>query len=420
MIKYFITFLLVVSSLNIFSQNNYTIGFNNGYKEGYCYGNSYGCIAPIPPICPIPKIGESYDNYSQGYNRGFVIGQKQQSNSNKNNNLSTSDSYLEQNKLSMPEAYFPQVDYNPDYIFLIAAASKIQNNYIQNNYEDAYIEQLKKNLEERGKKLSSERANPELIEKRINELYDAKIRYGSYKYLPKIIPDGMHKVMLSRDFQSNPSNPCELKEKYAIVKNNKIWLIKKDKDNFKDDLDTYCYVDRNLENERNLDNYIKYMEDNNIAIKFILNRTNFIDNGVGVVNEDILYYKNSKIVLTSEEDNMLSTNYVVFFDYLEEYNNAQKCINLIKSKHKKYSKIKIKNGWNVVQATNNTDFCNIREVFVSNNRITKYKSGEDKEIIIDSGGKIVNGKTQINYNKTIYSLDKKSQKNITVSLDIYF
>lgn len=52
---------------------NYCRGFSDGYKEGYCY-DRFGCIAPIPPVCPILEIGESQDSYKDGYNRGFKTG----------------------------------------------------------------------------------------------------------------------------------------------------------------------------------------------------------------------------------------------------------------------------------------------------------------------------------------------------------
>lgn len=51
----------------------FTRGFEDGYVEGYCY-DIFGCIEPIVPIAPIPKIGESYDSYRDGYNRGFKTG----------------------------------------------------------------------------------------------------------------------------------------------------------------------------------------------------------------------------------------------------------------------------------------------------------------------------------------------------------
>jgi hypothetical protein len=53
-------------------------GWEDGYKVGYCYRQTYGCIQPIPPICPIPRTGE--DNYQGGYNRGLLAGLNAQRN----------------------------------------------------------------------------------------------------------------------------------------------------------------------------------------------------------------------------------------------------------------------------------------------------------------------------------------------------
>ena len=63
--------LLVVGAGYGFGQSGFCEGWENGYKSGYCYGETY-CIPPIAPICPIPRIGE--DSYQGGYNRGFVAG----------------------------------------------------------------------------------------------------------------------------------------------------------------------------------------------------------------------------------------------------------------------------------------------------------------------------------------------------------
>ena len=46
-------------------------GYQGGFSAGACY-QKFGCIQPIPPICPIPGIGE--DSYQDGYNRGFLAG----------------------------------------------------------------------------------------------------------------------------------------------------------------------------------------------------------------------------------------------------------------------------------------------------------------------------------------------------------
>ena len=52
--------------------------FNEGWGEGFCEGwkdvKGNFAICPIVPIPPIPKIGESYDSFRDGYNRGFKYG----------------------------------------------------------------------------------------------------------------------------------------------------------------------------------------------------------------------------------------------------------------------------------------------------------------------------------------------------------
>ena len=65
--------IALLLSLSTLGQSDYSRGFQNGYKVGYCY-NDDGCLPPIPPITPMPRIGESQDNYQDGYNRGFKQG----------------------------------------------------------------------------------------------------------------------------------------------------------------------------------------------------------------------------------------------------------------------------------------------------------------------------------------------------------
>ncbi|MGA1976611.1 MAG: FISUMP domain-containing protein [Bacteroidales bacterium] len=71
--KTLLLLIFILLSLSTLGQSDYSRGFQNGYKAGYCY-NDYGCISPIPPVTPIPLIGESQDNYQDGYNRGFKQG----------------------------------------------------------------------------------------------------------------------------------------------------------------------------------------------------------------------------------------------------------------------------------------------------------------------------------------------------------
>lgn len=86
------TLLLIVLFITTFcfAQTKFTNGFNTGYKKGYCQDQGIGCIAPIPPISPTPKIGESSDSYTDGYNRGFNTGlNARKSNSNERTRYKT-------------------------------------------------------------------------------------------------------------------------------------------------------------------------------------------------------------------------------------------------------------------------------------------------------------------------------------------
>lgn len=57
---------------NKLQNSSYCKGWSVGYTEGWCYPQ-YNCIAPIVPICPIPKVNQN--TYQDGYNRGFIKGQ---------------------------------------------------------------------------------------------------------------------------------------------------------------------------------------------------------------------------------------------------------------------------------------------------------------------------------------------------------
>ena len=81
--KYLILIITLFFATTIFAQTNFTKGFNNGYKKGYCQDQGVGCIEPIPPIAPNPKIDESSNSYNDGYNRGFQLGLSNRKDNNK-------------------------------------------------------------------------------------------------------------------------------------------------------------------------------------------------------------------------------------------------------------------------------------------------------------------------------------------------
>jgi hypothetical protein len=61
------------------SYGEYCDGWEDGYKEGWCYGKGMGCFDPIVPVCPVPRYNERNDSYRDGYNRGFTAAQRKRS-----------------------------------------------------------------------------------------------------------------------------------------------------------------------------------------------------------------------------------------------------------------------------------------------------------------------------------------------------
>ncbi len=159
--KNLLLILALLISVATFAQTDYSRGFKNGYKEGYCY-NDFGCLSPIPPITPVPLIGESNDNYQDGYNRGFKRGleDKQAKKSN-----------------SGGVHQGGQVTYvAPDYSLLLKALEMKQAQYEKN-------EQMKK-------------------EKALGMISQVKSYYNSLQTFPDKIPNGWHKAisMNNNDF----------------------------------------------------------------------------------------------------------------------------------------------------------------------------------------------------------------------------
>jgi hypothetical protein len=72
---YFIILLALNLTVNAQIETTYQRGFEIGFKEGYCYNRTtYDCFTPMTPMSPMPRINESKDNYTEGYNRGFQFG----------------------------------------------------------------------------------------------------------------------------------------------------------------------------------------------------------------------------------------------------------------------------------------------------------------------------------------------------------
>jgi len=81
-----IIFIILFTNL-LFAQSKFDKGFEVGYKKGFCQDQGVGCMEPVTPISPVPGVNESYNSYSDGYNRGFTMGLKKRKTNKSQNSV---------------------------------------------------------------------------------------------------------------------------------------------------------------------------------------------------------------------------------------------------------------------------------------------------------------------------------------------
>lgn len=190
--------LLLLFTTMIYGQTKYDIGFKTGYKEGYCY-NDIGCIAPIPPITPIPLIGENSDSYKDGYNRGFKRGleDKQVKKTSSGNSQGSCGGRTSQSAQAQFQSTVAPIDYN----LLMNIISM--------------------------KQAANEKNEQQRREKSIGLMDQVKSYYNSLNSYPDLVKNGWHKVIAMDNYDF-----CE--ERKVYVENNKVtkyvvdnWLNRK-------------------------------------------------------------------------------------------------------------------------------------------------------------------------------------------------
>lgn len=149
----FFLFLLSIQLLNAQIFSNYNRGFENGFKEGYCYySKTVDCLVPLTPIIPTPRINEKSDSYNDGYNRGFTFGQNLKRNKtemdgsdDKLNEIPKFNNYVSQNPVEMmrivgmykQQKYDARTQWTQDRINQLQALSASLFNYDYIKYFDA-------------------------------------------------------------------------------------------------------------------------------------------------------------------------------------------------------------------------------------------------------------------------------------------
>jgi hypothetical protein len=395
--KYLSSCLLLICQI-LYSQ--YYIGFNDGFKNGYCF-DDFGCIAPIPPVPLMLGIGESYDNYNQGYNRGFSVGQSKKNLDNSGTNQTNLSPYGNPTKFGEMNLYHPNNE------FLLNIYQKMDQRYSEQGTTNE-INEIENNY-------FLEFNSAEAKKLRYEAFIRLKTKCDSYKLKPNELKNGWFKVV-QYDGDIDDNNPKiigETKEKWVFVENNIVIMVTNNPENFENgDSTSYYFPKEKIENLKN-----DLIQRGDITSQIVISESNLIFAGVAKIIKDLYVNQNGKITVvgrnTPYQEKIIS---LIFVDYMEKFNNAQQCIKLNKIKNQNQKKFNITNGWNIVCANNGRDFCETREVFVKNGKIIKYRSRNRGDINIESGGKILNGKSNITY--TIYDL--KSNYNHQLSFNILF
>ena len=163
-----------------FGQSQYSIGFKDGFENGYCYGKGAGCIKPVSPVAPVPHIGESSESYTQGYNRGFIEGRRKQENKE---NYSTIEKNL---KVNTQPTYIPQIhEFKPDWDFYWKALDR------------AHQQQQKQQYLQYQQQVQQQYIAEQKYKRRVNYINQVKDDYSSIKGKPKVIPDGYYTVFVT-------------------------------------------------------------------------------------------------------------------------------------------------------------------------------------------------------------------------------
>lgn len=392
-----IVILLFVANYSISQQFN--IGYKDGWPIGYCYDAQYGCMAPLTPMAPYPRIGESSDSYWNGYHRGLSDGIEKGRIDRRQKNQTNMNAYQ---SYGVPQ-YIPKYEpFTPDLNFYNQAMNQLQSNYD------------KKENEKTSDKISTDIAMKKAIkynsteetEKRKNLMQFINTQYASFSNFPKEIPDGFHKAHFINDtkyshkpyFENLQLDDCEIRDVY-VHENKIIWV----------------QIQNNLYTDEEFDPLIiPNLNNSNVTT---LSSTK-INNGLCYVTNS-KFYKNQDINFTNSNELSTKNARYYFIDYLTRMKDANSLIYLINIKYNTVNKKQIiNNGWHTCYISNRVNFCEIRNVYVQDKKIVKWIAGNGNEYYVDSGGEIIDLKSTFSRKLPIYEMNetqKKFWKNTSIS-----
>lgn len=362
--------IIVLSYILLFNfafSQEFNAGYNDGWPIGYCYDAQLGCIAPITPIAPLPKIGESSNSYMDGYHRGLADGINKGKSDKKQNNKSNLNTYQ---SYSVPQ-YIPEFKpFTPDYDFYSNALNRLQSSYNQKSKSKTDPE-MEKIVEWVNFTTSASE-----VEKRKNLMKFVNTQYNNFDRFPTLIPDGFYNAYFINDtkwffkkFFKNELHEDDCQIRQVFVQNNKI-IWTKYKFNFEDyftEFDPDIFP--NVYNMR-------------ITLK-----SNKIQNGLCYVTNST-YDNSDPDARTHKELSSVNSRYY-FIEFLTEYNETQKMLDEVQKKYHTADKNKtISDGWHICYLTDRLHFFGSRNVYVNNKKIIKWIASDGNEVYVDTGGEI--------------------------------
>lgn len=126
--KSILILITLLSITVVTAQSNFNRGYDVGYGKGYCYDQGIGCLKPITPIPPIPKIGENINSYTDGYNRGFTDGLEKRKSENQQSEKQNNNNGRKRYETTDPN-FVDDFIYQPDWDLVIKALKIKEEQY---------------------------------------------------------------------------------------------------------------------------------------------------------------------------------------------------------------------------------------------------------------------------------------------------
>jgi hypothetical protein len=226
--------------------------------------------------------------------------------------------------------------------------------------------------------------------KRQSLMKTVRSQISSFKYYPSSIPDGMYwpyyineteyKSPKCLNFsgsskQDNKQSDCE--QRMVFVANNKIILS-----SYKVANTDFGHIDINFFGSD------PFGFGHTVTSSSILKGVAGVRDGYTYVNKQAAPCEHEIYYISSKDAKYY------FLGYLQSYNDAQILLKKIQEKYKLMTThSRISDGWHVAYLTNRKEFCDIRNVYVKNNKVVKWIGGQSDELIPDTGGEINNSKS---------------------------